>query len=259
MHSFSLTSASVVLAEYPLVVNPLKLLVRGRPYAENLEWRPQQATHFLVVRTQDGALVRRYESAPFFAFHHVNAFERDGEVCVDLLAYPDAAIIRALYLDVLRSEGRAASQLPRSELRRYHLRSGAAEADYEVLWGDSLELPRINYDRCHTQAYRYVYGASVQPGPGDEWFNQLVKVDLEAGAAQVWHAPGCYPGEPVFVAALEARAEDDGVVLSVVLDSVRGSSFLLVLNARSMEECARAEAPHVIPFGFHGAYFGDRG
>ena len=49
--------------------------------------------------------------------------------------------------------------------------------------------------------------------------------------------------------------EDDGVVLSVVLDTNAGRSFLLVLDAGSFEEIARAEAPHHIPFGFHGQYF----
>lgn len=59
-----------------------------------------------------------------------------------------------------------------------------------------------------------------------------------------------------FVAAPGARAEDDGVLLSVVLDARRGRSFLLVLDARSLGELARAEAPHAIPLGFHGCYAG---
>jgi beta,beta-carotene 9',10'-dioxygenase len=50
------------------------------------------------------------------------------------------------------------------------------------------------------------------------------------------------------------EAEDGGVMLSVVLDAAAGRSFLLVLDARSFEELARAEAPHHIPFGFHGQY-----
>jgi beta,beta-carotene 9',10'-dioxygenase len=59
----------------------------------------------------------------------------------------------------------------------------------------------------------------------------------------------------VFVRRPDGSAEDDGVVLSVVLDSSAGRSFLLVLDAGSFEELARAEAPHHIPFGFHGQYF----
>jgi carotenoid cleavage dioxygenase-like enzyme len=34
-----------------------------------------------------------------------------------------------------------------------------------------------------------------------------------------------------------------------------GRSFLVVLDAVSFEELGRAEAPHHIPFGFHGQYF----
>jgi beta,beta-carotene 9',10'-dioxygenase len=51
-----------------------------------------------------------------------------------------------------------------------------------------------------------------------------------------------------------AEGEDGGVILSVVLDVAAVRSFLLVLDAGSFEELARAEAPHHIPFGFHGEY-----
>lgn len=52
-----------------------------------------------------------------------------------------------------------------------------------------------------------------------------------------------------------AAAEDEGVVLSVVLNTGKGNSFLLVLDAASFTERARAEVPHPIPFGFHGQLF----
>ena len=68
-------------------------------------------------------------------------------------------------------------------------------------------------------------------------------------------AAGCYPGEPVFVAARDAREEDDGLILSEVLDAQEGRSFLLVLDALTWEERARAEVPHHIPFGFRGNFF----
>jgi carotenoid cleavage dioxygenase-like enzyme len=59
----------------------------------------------------------------------------------------------------------------------------------------------------------------------------------------------------VFVAAPDAGNEAEGVLLSVVLDGRNDSSFLLVLDASSMTEIARAECPHQIPFGFHGNFF----
>ena len=45
------------------------------------------------------------------------------------------------------------------------------------------------------------------------------------------------------------------MVLSVVLDTAKDRSFLLVLDAASLNELGRAEAPHAIPFHFHGNYF----
>jgi len=51
-----------------------------------------------------------------------------------------------------------------------------------------------------------------------------------------------------------ARHEDDGVIMSVVLDGRRRASALVVLDAKSMQEIARASVPHHIPFGFHGLY-----
>lgn len=47
--------------------------------------------------------------------------------------------------------------------------------------------------------------------------------------------------------------EDDGVVLSIVAGA-DGRSFLLVLDAGSFEETARAYLPHGIPYGFHGSF-----
>ena len=46
-----------------------------------------------------------------------------------------------------------------------------------------------------------------------------MKIDVADGRAEVWSEPGCYPGEPVFVAAPGPRDEDGGVILSVVLDA----------------------------------------
>ena len=74
------------------------------------------------------------------------------------------------------------------------------------------------------------------------------------GEERSWSEPGRYAGEPVFVAEPGAAGEDEGVLLSVVLDAERGGSSLLVLDARDLTELARAEAPHHIPFGFHGQY-----
>lgn len=251
MHSFGQTERYVVLAEYPLVVNPLKMLLTGRPYAENLEWRPERPARFLVVRKGDGKLVRTCETEAFFAFHHVNAFEDGEDLIVDLLAYPDDAVIREHYMDALRSEKKPPSTA--AQLRRYRLEPDSS-ASHEALAEDPIELPRINYGSRNGHDYSYVYGIGQDREEPEVWPDRLVKVDIRGGASRVWHEEHCYPGEPVFVPAPGGEEEDAGVVLSVVLDANAGTSFLLVLDAASFAERARARVPHHIPFGFHGQY-----
>ncbi len=249
MHSFAITERYVVLVEFPLVVVPIAIPLSGRPFIENYRWRPRRGTRFRVIELETGKLRGTYEGEPLFAFHHVNAFERDGELVIDLCAYDDAEIVRDLYLDHLRQEHPA---LPDPELRRCRLRLDGSSVEYERLADVGLELPRIDYRRCNGRAYRYVYGVGQRDG-GD-FLDRLVKIDLKNGDATTWSEPGTYPGEPVFVPDPDGADEDAGVLLTVVLDAAAGSSFLLVLDAGDLHELARARVPHHIPFGFHGQF-----
>lgn len=252
MHSFAVTERHAVLVEFPFVVFPAAIPLSGRPFIENFRWRPSRGTRFQVVDLATGELRGTYRGEPFFAFHHVNAFERDGELVIDVCAYDDAEIIRALYLDRLRAGD---SRQPHAKLRRYvvPLSGEGAGVRSEQLSEVSIELPRIDYERRNGRPYRYVYGVGGQH-EGD-FPNRIVKVDVERRESAVWAQPGTYPGEPVFVRLPAAEREDDGVLLSVVLDPARGTSFLLVLDAADLTELARAWVPHGIPFGFHGNYF----
>jgi beta,beta-carotene 9',10'-dioxygenase len=247
MHAFGMSERHLILAEYPLRANPLKLAFSGKPFIENYTWRPEEGTRFQVFDRATGEHRGTYETEAFFCFHHVNAFERGGELVVDLCAYEDASVIDSLYLD----ESGPRSTIPPVELRRYTLDLDGGGVRYEPLAEGSLELPRIDYARRNGRDYSYAYFT----GADEEWIDRLVKVDVRSGARSEWRADACYPGEPVFVREPGNDDEDGGVVLSVVLDANAGRSFLLVLDAASFEELARAEAPHHIPFGFHGQFF----
>ncbi|HVA19877.1 MAG TPA: carotenoid oxygenase family protein [Solirubrobacteraceae bacterium] len=247
MHSFGLTERWLVLAEFPFVVNPLALALSGRPYIENYRWKPERGTRFTLVDRATGEARGGFQTGAVFAFHHVNAYEDGGEVVVDLCVYPDAGIIEDLYLERLR----AGAPVTPATLTRYRLGLADRSVRSERLTGEPLELPRINYGRCNERPYRYVWGNSNGP---QGWIEEILKVDTASGETLSWSQPGCYPGEPVFVARPQAEDEDDGVLLSVVLDAAAESSFLLVLDASDLSELARAQAPHHIPFGFHGQF-----
>jgi len=246
VHSFGVTSRWLVLAEFPLVVNPLRLALSGRPYIENYRWRPELGTRFHLFDRGHGEALGPFETDPRFAFHHVNAFEDGDEVVVDVCTFGDAQIVEDLYLERLRG-GKPVSP---AHLERFRISSASGTVSSERLLDEPIELPRINYLRCNEHPYRYVWGV----GFGSGWIDRIVKGDVVARQASVWSEEGCFPGEPVFVAAPGGEDEDHGVLLSVVFDGRKGCSFLLVLDARSLQELARAEVPHHIPFGFHGQF-----
>jgi carotenoid cleavage dioxygenase-like enzyme len=236
-----------VLAEFPLVVNPLALALSGRPYIENYRWKPERGTRFTLVDRATGEATGGFHSDACFAFHHVNAYEEADEVVVDMCAFADAGVIEDLYLERLR----AGKPVQTAELTRFRLRIGDRTVSRSRLADGAIELPRINYGRCNERPYRYVWGNSNGAGG---WLERIVKIDTTDGATLSWAEPGCYAGEPVFVARPGAEREDDGALLSVVLDASAGNSFLLVLDASDLSELARAEVPHHIPLGFHGQF-----
>jgi beta-carotene 15,15'-monooxygenase len=265
MHSFALTPRYVVLTEFPLRLDPLRLLRPGRqaPFIEQFEWQPERGTRVVVLDRATGAVVAEPVTDPVFGFHHVNAFERDGgtEVVFDLETVPDATSIDSLYLDSLRAGelDTLAGRLERFTVDlggttgtdRY--RTGEASVDRETLYGDGTALPTASPARW-CRDHRYVYAMSMdQPVTG--WAHGVMKLDVETGEVSEFADGGDYFGEPVFVPDPDGTREDDGVVLTVALDPEADRSRLLVLDGHSFGERARATLPHAAPFDFHGRYF----
>jgi carotenoid cleavage dioxygenase-like enzyme len=213
------------------------------------------------VHRGSGEVAAQYDAEAFFAFHHVNAFEQGDEVVLDIAAYEDASIIQSYYLDKIKD---AKSELPFGNLRRYRLplkagKKRGIKVTYETISNVCMELPHFDYANYNLRAdYRYVYSISIDEKRRQGFYNQLVKVDIQTRETKTWTEENCYPGEPIFVPKPDRMTEDDGVILSVVLDAKRGTSFLLVLNATTFEEISRAEIPQPVLIGYHGMYLPEK-
>ncbi len=251
LHSFGMSRKYYIIAAGPLVVQPVQLLLGARPFIENFKWKPERGTEFYIIDRATGKLAFRFKTPPFFSFHHVNAFEQEDMLIMDLVAYDDASIIQHYYLHRLANPE---IELPFGRLCRiaFNLRSG--EHAMEYLSDQCIELPHFDYTYGFARPdYRFVYGIGLRPGKRQGFYNQLVKIDIGAREDKVWHEDGCYPGEPVFVPASDRQSEDDGALLSVVL--TEQDSFLLALDAKTMQETGRARLPQKVLFGFHGIFF----
>jgi torulene dioxygenase len=233
------------------------------------------ATWYVIDRRQGKGLLATYESPAFFCFHTVNAWtepspsnpEKTDVVC-ELHAYPNLDVLHKFYYENLLSTAPGNEQFrgPKGEaargvFRRYRLpdvpatarnEKSTAKIEYTAPKDASPELPTMN-PAFVTKPHQYTYGivdrgfSSVVDG--------LVKWDSKSKTASYWEAFANTPGEPIFVANPDGSGEeDDGVLLSVVLDGIKGSSFLLCLDARTMLEVGRAEVGGVVGFGFHGLH-----
>jgi beta,beta-carotene 9',10'-dioxygenase len=257
MHSFAVTENYIILTEFPLVVNPLDLMLKNQGFIKNFTWQPERGTRFLVIDRKNGNVVGKYTTKAFFAFHHANAFEKDGMIYLDIVTYKDASIITGESLYVAPDKESNDASPPK--LERFCLTLNNGDFTSDVLLDKSNEFPRIN-QKFDGKPYQYVYLTGFQPqvdkeaplgGEGLYKLNTLTKETLS------WAEKGCSAGEPVFVPSPNALKEDDGVILAVILDHIHQDSFLLILDSTSFKELGRAKAPHLIPAGLHGQYIVD--
>jgi carotenoid cleavage dioxygenase-like enzyme len=257
VHSFAMTPRYVAHTEFPFVVNPIEIPLKGRPFIENFRWRPEDGTRIIVWDRTSGKRVGEFQTEAGFAFHHVGAWEEDGKLVMEYVDHSNPSVIDALYLNKLRTGSRtidAGRLAPR--LRRVTIDPARAEVDSELRSEQPIEMPRID-ERRYLQRYRTIYGIGASGASDYDTADTIVKLDNESGEAELWHEPGCYPGEPIFVARPGGQDEDDGLVLSVVLDANAEDSYLLILDAADLQEVARARAPHLIPHGLHGAFYAE--
>jgi hypothetical protein len=130
-----------------------------------------------------------------------------------------------------------------------------AEVEFDLGLDKNIELPTTS-PLVANKPYRYAYGVhehrAHENDPPVSLANAIIKLDVHTCTAKFWMCEGSVPGEPIFVPGPGASGkEDEGVLLTVALDGEKGTSALVVLDAETMTEVARAEMTIPFPFGFH--------
>ncbi|KAG0242103.1 carotenoid oxygenase [Mortierella sp. GBAus27b] len=281
MHSFAMTKRFVVVTHWQcdFAAWGLSVLWYGNAWESFKAQDPNAKASFYVVDRYAGRHVATFETDPYYAFHNVNAYDDGDDVILDLASYKDHTVIGDYFIDNLRNEE---SGIPpqQAALRRFRLRNISkhaavtlasrsppkavpAEVVFTLDPSINFELPSINPSR-YLREYRYAYGVHRSGTNRSLIYDRIIKVDLNKitsgtdhkSAATFWVEDQCTPSEPVFVPTPNATEEDDGVLLSIVLDGRRRTGFMLILNAQTMKEIARADMPEgrVAPHNFHGMF-----
>ncbi|KAM4652429.1 carotenoid-cleaving dioxygenase, mitochondrial-like [Discoglossus pictus] len=291
-HSFGMTENYIVFVEQPIKLNLLTILtckISGASISDCVSWEPKYDTVFHVTNKHTGEVHPvNFHARPFATFHQINAYEDQNCIVLDLCCQDDGGALQTYQLQNLRRSGQALDEVYNTVARPFPRRfvlplnidsntpidvdinplsyttATAIKRADEQVWCThedlhdnrleelgGLEFPHINYSKCNTKKYRYFYACGFQHLVG----TSLIKINVVTKDLMVWQEDGFYPSEPVFVPSPDGREEDDGVILSVVVSPHQDkTTFLLILDAKTFGEIARAEVPVQIPYGFHGIF-----
>lgn len=248
--NLNLTHHHIIITLCPLVSNSAHIMLKNKPFIQNFQWKPELGTTFIVIERSTGKLLKKYISTPFFTFHQVNAFEHENALILDMISYADNTFIDYFYFDNLQNPKNSFNS---GFLTRYTLPLDNRSVWSEIISGEQLDLPAIN-SQIFTQDYQYVYGAEFNPHVKKRNYNFLMKINVKTHISQRWFKPYCYPSKPIFIPDPSHISEDNGILISVVLDTQKKKSFLLFLDAKHFTQIAIAQLPNHIPFGLQGIY-----
>ncbi|PXA79490.1 apocarotenoid-15,15'-oxygenase [Caulobacter sp. D4A] len=212
-------------------------------------------SRFALVPRQGGE-PRWFEAAPTYVLHFLNAYEEGDEVVVDgyfqenptprpLADAPEQYAHLMAYLD---------EHSFRPKLHRWRFNLATGQTLEQRLDDRVLEFGMFN-QAWAGKPYRYAWSTTAKPG----WFlfDGFVKHDLVSGESWSLKLPeGRYASEAPFAARPGAVGEDDGWLVSFVIDEGQGTSECLIVDARSMAPVCRVALPHKISSGTHSVWAG---
>lgn len=242
IHDCMITKNYVIILDLPVTFSMKRLLAGyGFPYAWNAD---HQARVGLSPREGKSDDVIWCNVDPCFVFHPSNGFETpDGKVILDACVH-----------DSMFAESTMGPDSKTVPFERWTIDPATRSVARKVIDAESQEFPRPNEARIG-KSYRYAYTVSLAADVFVGTSTRYFKHDLEKGTRQVHDfGPGRVPGEFVFVARPNAKAEDDGWLMGYVIDTTTDTTDLVILDAANFEGAPQATItiPHRIPPGFHG-------
>lgn len=249
-HDMAMTENHVVLMDLPIVFTEHGM----RQKMWHIHQDEKLPTRFGVLpRYGRGDDIRWFSFDPCYIYHVVNAWEDGDEIVLtackmvennlplDQQYGPYAAMVNVLAL--------------RAVLTKWRMNLKTGETHEEQMDDTISEFPVVNLGYMGRKG-RYSYHVAIPDLP-TQLFDGLIKYDLHTGAG-VRHAfaKNTFGSEPAFAPRENASAEDDGYVVTFVVDTETGASEALIIDAQNFSDAplARVKIPQRVPLGFHGTW-----
>lgn len=247
-HDMMFTENFAILNDFPLHWDE-SLLAQGK---HKLSYFDQKPSRFAVVprRHAPQTGVKWFEASPTYVLHWLNAWEEGDEIVLHGY-HQQQPMPRAGYDNTGATLG-PDRYGPTLYEWRLNLRTGGVVE--RRLFDRHLEFGLINA-RHWGRPYRYSYNMIAHPE--HFLFDGIQRFDHTTGETQEYRfGEGRFGSESPMAPALDARAEDDGYVVSFVTDMNTDSSECVVLAASDLARgpVARIRLPHRISSGTHACW-----
>ena len=262
-HSISATKRYAIILACPFYMEFKKLLKTFVP-RQSMTFNKDEPTTAYVVDLMTGK-VQSFQTDSTVTLHHVNAFESDDNtIMLDVASYPDGAVLAFFDKSNLMNKTRRDNFPYKPSLKRFiidlkkqKMTSMSFDVNPKVPHVNMLDMPTIN-ELYRSRPYCYAYGV-VFKSDLKSWGNfSIVKKDLCNSSGDLsWSVNNHYPMESWFVPNPDGTSEDDGVLLTPVLDGKLGKSYIVILDAKTMKPTTKAYLPILLPFHFHGRFMED--
>jgi all-trans-8'-apo-beta-carotenal 15,15'-oxygenase len=251
LHDFLATDKHFIFLLQPMMFSPWLMLAGFSSFMESLTWKREDGNIVMVVPRGGGGAPRFFDAPGAYMWHALNAYEANGEIVADFVGYdaPDHFVPHTA-MGYTIMDGKMGTQHEPGKLRRYRIDLKRGACRQEIVDNGPHEFPTID---PRAALHRHKVGYMTAGGAGV--FNTAVKrFDYESGrATQCDFGPKTVVGEPVFAAA---GGENEGWLISQVLDGNSGKTFFAVLDAERPEDgpVAKVWLDHHLPISFHGAW-----
>lgn len=236
VHDFNVTRNHVIFMDLPLVWD-MAAAATGMP----IRWSDEYGARLGVMpREGSNADVVWYDIDPCYVFHPLNAYEDGNDVVIDVCRMG-------------RTWAGDGNDSP-PVMHRWTIHQDTGKVSETPIDDRMVDFPRVP-DAVVGLRHRYGYVAEF--GNGQPAASTFLKYDFETNGSSAHDlGAGRLGGEPVFVPAAGATAEDDGYLLSFVFDEASQKSELVIVDAGNMaaEPVARVHLPTRVPAGFHGSW-----
>ncbi|OMO89330.1 Carotenoid oxygenase [Corchorus capsularis] len=250
LHDFAITKKYAIFADIQIGMNPMEMIFGG---GSPVGTDPAKMPRIGVIPryAKDESQIRWFDVPGFNVIHAINAWDEDDGNAVVMVAPNILSVEHTLErMDLVHAS---------VEKVRIDLRTGIVSR--HPLSTRNLDFAVINPDYV-AKKNKYVYAAVGDPMPK---ISGVVKLDVSKGERQDcivgsrMYGPGCFGGEPFFVAKEAGNPdadEDDGYLVSYVHNENTGESRFLVMDAKSpnLDIVAAVKLPRRVPYGFHGLF-----